>query len=234
MTAQASALAWPAPRAGPQIPARVARAIEAERERGEILTSWVQAGVLVVFATLYALAPSTSPVGVLMRPVPWALAFYAFFTAGRLYLAYRNGLSAFMRVLSVLVDMALLTVTIWSFHIEYGQPAAFYLKAPTFTYFFIFVALRALSFSPGYVLLAGGTAALGWVALLGYALAEPGGMGLVTRNYVEYMTSAKILIGGEEDKVISLLLVSVLLAIAVARTRQLLDRSIAEQSAASL
>jgi len=41
----------------------------------------------------------------------------------------------------VIVDMALLTVTIWSFHLEYGQPAAFHLKAPTFTYFFIFVAL---------------------------------------------------------------------------------------------
>jgi adenylate cyclase len=129
--------------------------------------------------------------------------------------------------------MALLTVTIWSFHLEYGQPAAFYLKAPTFTYFFIFVALRALSFSPGHVLLAGGAAALGWMALLGYALAEPGAIDLVTRNYVEYMTSAKILIGGEIDKVISLLLVSALLAIAAGRARQLLERAVAEQAATS-
>jgi adenylate cyclase len=129
--------------------------------------------------------------------------------------------------------MALLTVTIWSFHLEYGQPAAFYLKAPTFTYFFIFIALRALSFSPGHVLLAGATAALGWLALLGYALAEPAGMGLVTRDYVAYMTSAKILIGGEIDKIISILLVSVLLALAVGRTRQLLERAVAEQAASS-
>jgi adenylate cyclase len=129
--------------------------------------------------------------------------------------------------------MALLTVTIWSFHLEYGQPAAFYLKAPTFTYFFIFVALRALSFSPGNVLLAGGAAALGWMVLLGYALAEPGAIDLVTRNYVEYMTSAKILIGGEIDKVISLLLVSALLAIAAGRARQLLERAVAEQAASS-
>jgi adenylate cyclase len=216
-----------------RVPARVARAIEAQRERGEILTSWVQAGILVVFASLYFLAPSTSPVALLMRPVPWALAFYAVFTAIRLHLAYGRRIGPVMRTASVLVDMTLLTVTIWSFHLEYGQPAAFYLKAPTFTYFFIFVALRALSFSPGQVLLAGGAAAVGWMALLGYALAEPGAIDLVTRNYVEYMTSAKILIGGEIDKVISLLLVSALLAIAVARARQLLERAVAEQAASS-
>lgn len=216
-----------------QLPARVARALQAERERGEILTTWVQAGVLCVFATLYILAPSTSPVPLLMRPVPWALAFYALFTAFRLHLAYSGKLGPVMRALSVVVDMALLTVTIWSFHLEYGQPAAFYLKAPTFTYFFIFIALRALSFSPGHVLLAGATAALGWLVLLGYALAEPAGMGLVTRNYVEYMTSAKILIGGEIDKIISILLVSVLLALAVGRTRQLLERAVAEQAAST-
>jgi adenylate cyclase len=133
----------------------------------------------------------------------------------------------------VIVDMTLLTVTIWSFHLEYGQPAAFYLKAPTFTYFFIFVALRALSFSPAHVLLAGGAAAVGWMALLGYALAEPGAIDLVTRNYVEYMTSARILIGGEIDKVISLLLVAALLAIAAGRARQLLERAVAEQAASS-
>lgn len=231
MSVDAAPAAWALGTPTERMPARVTRAIEAQRERSEILTSWVQAGVLVVFATLYTLAPSTSPVGILMRPVPWALAFYAFFTVGRLFLAYRGGLSAFMRVLSVIVDMALLTVTIWSFHIEYGQPAAFYLKAPTFTYFFIFIALRALSFSPGYVLLAGGTAAVGWLALLGYALTEPGGRLRMTHNYVEYMTSASILIGGEVDKIISLLLVSVLLAMTVARTRQLLERAVAEQAA---
>jgi len=228
----ASAVA--APRAAaPRLPARVARAIEAQRDRGEILTSWVQAGLLAVFATLYFLAPSTSPLPLLERPAPWALAFYAAFTAVRLHLAHRRGIGPWMRNASVIVDMALLTVTIWGFHLEYGQPAAFYLKAPTFTYFFIFVALRALSFSPGTVLLAGGAAAAGWMALLGYALAGPGAIDLVTRNYVEYMTSARILIGGEIDKVISLLLVSALLAIAAGRARQLLERAVAEQAATS-
>jgi adenylate cyclase len=166
----AQALLREGPRPAPRLPARVLRALQAERERGEILTSWVQAGVLCVFATLYFLAPSTSPVDLLMRPVPWALAFYALFTAFRLHLAYSGGLGPAMRALSVVVDMALLTVTIWSFHLEYGQPAAFYLKAPTFTYFFIFIALRAPS--PAWALAAAGAStSLGWSFCL-YAL-EP-------------------------------------------------------------
>ena len=69
-------------------------------------------------------------------------------------------------------------VTIWSFHIEYSQPAAFYLKAPTLLYIFIFIALRALTLAPGYVLFTGLAAAAGWLALVGYALAGTDGMAL--------------------------------------------------------
>ncbi len=219
------------PGAAARLPARVVRALQAQSERSEILTSWVQAIVIAVLATLYIVAPSTSPADLLFRPAPWAIGVYAVFTALRLRLAYTGQLGPALRAVSVVLDMALLTVTIWGFHLEYGQPAAFYLKAPTFTYFFIFIALRTLSFSPGYVLLAGGAAALGWLALIGYALAEPGGMGLVTRDYVEYMTSARILIGGEIDKIVSLLLVSMLLAIGVWRSRQFLESAIFEHAA---
>lgn len=226
VTAVASA---PAPR----LPARVLRAIETQRERGEILTGWVQAAIIAFLALLYVLAPSTSPADVVFRPAAWAIGIYAAFTALRLSLAYRGRLTPPLRALSVVIDMAVLTVTIWGFHIEYGQPAAFYLKAPTFAYFFIFIALRTLSFSPGYVLLAGVCAALGWAALLGYALLEPGGMARVTRDYVDYMTAARILVGGEVDKIVSLLLVAALLALAVARSRQLLEQAAAVQSAAA-
>lgn len=220
-------------RPAPRLPARVLRAIEAQRERSEILTGWVQAAIIFILAALYFVAPSTSPTDLLLRPAPWAIGAYGAFTALRLRLAYAGKLTPVLRGISVVFDMALLTVTIWGFHLEYGQPAAFYLKAPTFAYFFIFIAIRTLSFSPGYVLLAGGAAALGWLALLLYALNEPGGMDLVTRDYVDYMTAARILVGGEIDKIVSLLLVAALLALAVARSRQLLEQAAAVQAAAA-
>ena len=219
--------------AAPRLPARVLRVIESQRARSEILTGWVQAAVIALLAALYLASPSSSPVDLILRPALWAICAYAIFTALRLRLAYAGQLTPFLRAASVVLDMALLTVTIWGFHLEYGQPAAFYLKAPTFAYFFIFIALRTLSFSPAYVLLAGAAAALGWLALLVYALAEPAGMALVTRDYVDYMTSAKILIGGEIDKIVSLLVVALLLALAVARSRQLLEQAAAVQGAAT-
>jgi adenylate cyclase len=221
------------PRPALRLPARVLRAIETQRERSEILTGWVQASIIAILATLYFVAPSTSPADVIFRPAPWAIGIYAAFTALRLRLEYTGRRPPGLRAFSVIVDMALLTVTIWGFHIEYGQPAAFYLVAPTFAFFFIFFARRTLSFSPAYVLLAGACAALGWLALLLYALGAPGGMELVTRDYVEYMTAAKILIGGEVDNIVSLLLVSLLLALAVSRSRQLLEQAAAVQAAAA-
>jgi adenylate cyclase len=215
-----------------RLPRHVVDAIAAQTRANEILIGWVQAALVASFAILYALSRKTFPVDAVFHPVPWALGVYAAFTVWRLYLAYQGRLNRAMRMLSTAVDVAVLMITIWSFHIQYGQPAAFYLKAPTLLYIFIFIALRALSLAPGYVLFAGVAAAGGWLALLGYALAEPDGMGLVTRDYVAYMTSARILIGGEVDKVLSILVVSVLLAVAAARARALLHRAVTEGAAA--
>jgi adenylate cyclase len=215
------------------LPARVARELDLEQHRAEILIGWVQATLVAVFTILYTASRKTAPIDAAFQPVPWALGVYAAFTALRLVLAHRGQLTRFYRALSVVFDVALLMVTIWSFHVQYGQPAAFYLKAPTLLYIFIFIALRTLSFSPAYVLFAGVVSALGWLMLLFYAISGVEGMKLVTKDYVTYMTSASVLIGGEVDKMISILLVSLLLAVAVARSRALLRRAVAEQAASA-
>lgn len=44
---------------------------------------------------------------------------------------------------------------VWGFHLQYAQPAPFYLKVPTMLYVFIFIALRALRFESLYVAAAG-------------------------------------------------------------------------------
>jgi adenylate cyclase len=55
---------------------------------------------------------------------------------------------------------------------------------------------------------------------------------MVTRNYVEYMTSNSVLIGAEFDKIISILMVTGVLALALHRARNLLIESVIEGSAA--
>ena len=55
---------------------------------------------------------------------------------------------------------------------------------------------------------------------------------MITRNYVEYMTSNSVLIGAEFDKVVSILMVTGVLALALHRARNLLVESVIEGSAA--
>jgi adenylate cyclase len=215
-----------------RLPGHVVRRIAQQDRANEILIGWVQAGLVATFAVLYFASRMTAPPDAVFHPVPWALGIYTAFTAWRLYRAYLDRVTHAMRLASSLVDVALLMVTIWSFHIEYSQPAAFYLKAPTLLYIFIFIALRALTLAPGYVLFTGLAAAAGWLALVGYALAGPDGMSLVTRDYIAYMTSARVLVGGEIDKVLSILIVTAILAAGAARARTLLHRSVAEGAAA--
>ena len=121
---------------------------------------------------------------------------------------------------------------IWSFHIQYDQPASFYLKAPTLLYVFIFIALRALRFEARYVIIAGLAAAVGWLLMVGYVITVDPHDNMITRDYVAYMTSNSVLIGAEFDKVISILIVTAILSVALYRARQLLERSVIEAAAA--
>lgn len=216
---------------GAQLPARVRERIAAQQCQAEKLISWVQLLLVLLFGGLWVAAPMSG-----RNPdfnlVPWALGIYLVFTLIRLIAAYRTILSRPFLMASVVIDMGLLMVLIWSFHIQYAQVASFYLKAPTIMYVFIFIALRALRFDPGYIVLAGVSAAVGWLLLLLFVLfvyaAEP----MITRDYVEYMTSNAVLIEAEVDKMVSILMVTAVLAIAVMRARRSLYRAITESTAA--
>ncbi|MBI3512723.1 MAG: adenylate/guanylate cyclase domain-containing protein [Proteobacteria bacterium] len=223
---------FPAARPLSDLPERVARAIRFEQQRAEQLIGWVQLTILLTFAVLYALSPKTFMMDVPFAPVPWALGAWFVFTVARLAAAYRGPLPGWLLTASVVIDMTVLMVAVWSFHIQYNQPPAFYLKAPTLLYVFIFIALRALRFEARYVALAGVVAAAGWLVLLAYAaLADSAGMP-ITRDYVTYMTSASILLGGEFDKIVSILMVTAILALALARARGTMFRAVSEGAAA--
>lgn len=215
-----------------RLPARVTDAIERQQEASEILIGWTQFGILATFAALYTLAPKTFAEDADFAPVPWALAIYSVFTVVRLVLAHARRIPYWMLFLSVVVDMALLLGLIWSFHLQYEQPASFYLKVPTLLYVFIFIALRALRFEASFVVVSGLVAATGWLLMVWYATHIDPQNPMITRDYVEYMTSNSVLLGAEFDKVISILMVTAILTVAITRARDLLVRSVVESSAA--
>lgn len=97
---------------------------------------------------------------------------------------------------------------------------------------FIFIALRALRFEARYVILAGAVAATGWLILVALAVSADAFEAGITRDYVLYMTSNRILLGAEFDKVISIVAFTLVIAVAITRARGLLVRAVAEGTAA--
>ena len=209
------------------LPPRVQGIVSEHEMSGEVLVRLIQIFVAIIWITLYAVSRKTDA-ATSFSPVPYALTTYFILSVGGLYFALRSPLPAWAVYLSCAVDVCLLMLLIWSFHVQYGQPAAFYLKAPTLLYVFIFIALRALRFEPRFVLATGGFAALGWMTLVLIAIFEGGEGTRVTRDYIHYMTSNSVLIGAEFDKIGSILLVSAVLALALNRANGFLVRATAE------
>jgi len=216
-----------------RLPLRVREVIANEQDASEILIGWVQLGVVCTFATLFYLSPKPAGANPMFAPEPWVIAAYLVFTLVRLVLAHRRRLPGWLLYLSIVADMALLLGLIWTIHVKYQQPASFYLKVPTLLYVFIFISLRALRFEVRYVVLAGAVAATGWLLMVLYVITVDPANPMITRNYVEYMTSNSVLLGAEFDKVISILIVTAILAVAIARARRLLIHSVVEGSAAA-
>jgi adenylate cyclase len=222
---------------GPPLPARLPERVQAtikqEQDQTEILVSLLQLLAIAGFAALYTLTPKAfDPQVVPFEPVPVTLTVYAGFILLRLWLAWQRRLGAWFLALSVVVDISVLMITIWSFHLQYQEPPPIYLKAPTMLYAFILIALRALRFEPWLVLLAGTTAAAGWLVLVAYAVLGEGGA-QITHDFASYAMSYQVLLGAEVDKVVSLMVVTLILTLGLVRARKLLFRAASDQVAAT-
>ncbi|MES2435987.1 MAG: adenylate/guanylate cyclase domain-containing protein [Pseudomonadota bacterium] len=222
---------WTGDPHGESVPARVMAEIDRRETAAEQTISWAQLSIVGFLTLLYLIAPRAEGTAG-ENFVPMTLAAYLVFTLFRVFLSYRMVLPGWYLMLSMVVDVGLLCGMIFSFHIQYQQPPAFYLKSPTMIYLFFFIVLRALRFDPRYVFMSGLIAASGWVLMVLYALTYDMNNMHVTRNYVEYLTSNTILIGAEIDKVITILGVTLILTFALFRARSVLFDAIQSHAAA--
>ncbi len=210
-------------------PERVVRAIREAEGVSEILVAWVQLVGVAFFLLLYVASLAAFDVmRMTLEPVPVALVLYGGFVTWRLNRAYAGELSPRLLSISAAIDVGVLMLLIWSFTLQYDAPAALYLKGPTLYYGFILIALRALRFDAGHVLLTGVLAIVGWITLVLIAADSAP----VTTDYPTYMTSLSVLWGAEAEKIVALLGVTLVLALAVLRARTLLTRTAVEETAA--
>lgn len=213
-----------------ELPQRISSDIANRQNRSEQIISALQLFIIGTFGLLYMVAPQPQDRSMLSEVVPIALIAYLLFTLLRLYLAYKKNLPAWFLVMSCGMDVAILYIVIWSFFNQYDQPPSFVLKSPTVLYAFIFIALRALRFDSVYVIITGVFAVVGWLIIVACVLSLEG-MGVITRDYVEYMTSNRVLLGAEFDKMISILMVTGIIVVSSVRSRNLLLRAVRDNLA---
>ena len=213
--------------ANQDLPPAVRARITVLQDKSEKLIGWIQLAIVILFGLLYGLSRQTVPMGsAIWLLTPAAIGLYFIATVIRLIMAYRIRMGFWLLAGSIAIDMALLYGLIWSFHLQYMQPASFYLKAPTQQYVYIFIALRALRFEVQYVVLAGAAAALGWVVMIGYVLLADPNNAMITRSYVEYLTSNSILVGAEVDKIITIAAVTTILAFTIHGARRMMTQAV--------
>ena len=124
-------------------------------------------------------------------------------------------------------------------------PPAMFVRGQNFLYFFVLLALTALSLSPAYVLWSGIMAALAWSGGVIWVILQPGTVAV--RSFGEYQAMSladraaaqfdpdfvDVIVW--QQQVLLLLVVSALLALAVARARKVVERqAILERERAAL
>ncbi len=213
------------------LPKRVLLALHERERANEVLARIIQLAIVLLFTFIYFISPKTSPDDA-FYPVPYVLGIYLSLSIIGFWWAMKKELPDWSIYFSILFDFALLYGLMISFHLQYMQPASFILKAPALLYVFIFIALRVLRLESKFVITAGCVAAAGWLLMIYYVIKIDPGDNMLTRSYVEYLTSNSILIGAELDKILSIFFVTAILALAVNGSANLLVTAVTEKSAA--
>lgn len=158
---------------------------------------------------------------------PWVLAGLVALVASsglRLMMAKAGTLPAWRLNVLTVADAAIFIALIWCYQFAYGHPAGGSLKAPSQAFLFVIVALRVLRFDARPILIAGATAIVGWLVLVALSIGKDG-VGSITHDYVEYLSTSRILVGAELEKAAALLALVTTVTIASLRARRILSQA---------
>lgn len=212
------------------MPPRIMAALNRYDDISEMLVKIIQIIVFGIFLILYFLSPLTNPNS--GSQLPAVLSIYICVSLAILINARFNSIPSSVIYTSIFLDMALLTYLMWTYHIQYSQPPAFSLKAPTFMVYFILIGVRALRFDARYVLAAGFSSIFCWLCLVIYVISSYSSPPF-TRSFVSYLSGNNILPGAEIVRVVFLLMFTLTLALAVRRAYIFLLTSVFEGQAAA-
>ncbi len=197
--------------------------IKEELHKSEIFVSWAQLFFSLFILLFWLVSIFNRKYSPTFEILPYFLGVYGFVSLIKLIFSYKRQINKTVLFLSIFFDVLIVTGLMWTFHIQYSQPPSLYLKSPTFIYYFFFIVLRNLRYEVSYVLTTGILSILSWLYLVSYALIHKETN--ITRSFIEYTKSHDILIGAEIEKLLGLIVVTVISAISVHRKKKLLITS---------
>lgn len=203
---------------------RVRSLVSIELKKAEVLISYIKLAIISLLGVLYLLAPRGYEEAMTINLTLVGILNYLIILLIQTYIARKGIMKNWITSIFTITDFVALGLLIFSFHIQYEQPPSFYLKAPTFIYFFLFIVIQALRHQTKFIILAGISAVSVWLILFGYALNAAAYS--ATHSFVEYIYSDAILVGAEFDKLLILTLFTAVLARGVQQSQKLRNQSI--------
>lgn len=202
---------------------RIELALREEELKAERLASFMQALIVGVLFLVYLISPKGFSKSSQVWFEPVRLLFYIYLPVLLIRTAHimRAKHAGLEQYAFLTIDILALTLLIFSFHIQYQQPYTLSLRAPTFAYYFIFIAMRCLSYNPFKVAFVGILSSISWGLITYYGLY---GAGLRrSSNFSEFLHPDAFILGVEIDRILALLAVTAVCVGAVFRKRRLLE-----------
>lgn len=214
-----------------QLPLRVKAEIEAQQYKSEILISSVQLGIIVLFFIINCFTPATYSPNAPVNSASLGLSLFAILALVRLWFVMSNQLTPLFIGCSIVAEMMLLLFIIWTYYLQYETTETINLKNTHINYVYILISLRALRFEPKWVILSGLTASICWGIIVWHTLSNTG-MSVITWDYVTYASTRSVYWGAIFDVIFSILLVTMIIALVLKRSKETLYEAVSKTQAA--
>ena len=163
------------------------------------------------FLFLYLIAPTASDLS--SNPLVLIISIIIVAQAAiRLCINWKKALNDRYQFVCVLLDFFGLSLILLAYAITYEVPFSAALKSPTADVFFIFLASRIVLFNRSILIKTGLVAIISWICLVGIAVWDPSFAGR-TSSFTEYLTSYKVLLGAEVERILQFGLITGVLLI---------------------
>jgi len=180
-----------------------------DRLSAQRILSFMSLAIPLGLFVLYLITPhaSDSGSGLILINISAAVIIVAAF---RFFLNWKKPKDDKYQLSCALLDFLAAAAILIGYALSYDIPISIALKSPTANIFFIYLTSRIVLFNSKIVIQTGAIAIGTWIALVGLSMLDPQYAGRTT-SYVEYLTSFKVLLGAEIERLFQFTIISAIL-----------------------